>query len=897
MTTTTESEQQTTEREHLLARIEELEARALLLDEQLQRVTAEKYSLYLTSLDISGQLDLQSTLEMLIRRAIGLVSADNAAIYLMEEDGELVAYAENGGSFSALGHRVRPGQGAIGRAAESGQPVIVNGYSGWEGRLARFEPYAIQAVIVMPLFWQTRVIGTLVLSRHSPGATFSTADADSLQLFVAQASIAIHHAQLYAREKSRNKQLAMLYRAAIQVTESLDMQSVLNVAVDVLTEALSVPACIILQHRPPDEISTLIEYQCVVTSTEPPDSVEMTFRKLDAVQFALRTGQWTVVQRDEAKPSVRDYMTRKDIYSMLLVPMALGQRSIGMIGFLDTQQQRRFSGVDVYMAQALTAQVSVAIRHAQLHGQLQSQRVRQQTVLLTLIRRLLETHDQRQVAQQAIYAVIEAFDVPFANLIVVEGNELRSLAAIGWQSGSRWNVSLDAGINYAIARRETIVVDDALSETRYPQSPLMTLQDPRSAIIAPMVYRGMVVGVMTVARYEPFYFSSDDGQLLSLLAYQTAVALERARLFESVQAYAEGLEQKVIERTSAIYAEQERVQAILDATGESLVVFDRKGCIYEVNRAFKLQHGYDNFEVIGKTDKEILGVELLSLANYSDPYSVWRDELLVERRDGSVYDAAVTLSRIFDGEGTVTGVVASLRDISHLKELNRIKSEFVSNVSHELRTPLANMKLYQHLLENGMAERRPQYLATMRRETERLQNLIEDLLMLSRLDLKRAVPNLRPVSVHDLLGDLVRDRSDLAAKRNLALTYEFAPGNVHVLADPMMLTQAVTNLLDNAMNYTVEGSITVSTQVMDELVQISVTDTGLGIAPEEQTKLFDRFFRGEAAQQTGAVGTGLGMAIVKEIIQAHNGTISVTSKPDKGSTFTLSVPKYQTESA
>jgi signal transduction histidine kinase len=230
-----------------------------------------------------------------------------------------------------------------------------------------------------------------------------------------------------------------------------------------------------------------------------------------------------------------------------------------------------------------------------------------------------------------------------------------------------------------------------------------------------------------------------------------------------------------------------------------------------------------------------------------------------------------------------------------LKELDQLKSRFVANVSHELRTPLANIKTLLYLLEKGRLDKRPYYFATLNREADLLQQIIEDLLLLSRLDQGQTQPHLAPVDLNDLLGTLATDRATLFADRGLTLTAELAPGPLIVMADARMLMQVATNLMTNAMNYTQPGgTVTVRTAkqlVRDETwVTFAISDTGPGITPEDRAHLFERFYRGESARQSKAPGTGLGLPICRELVERHGGKITVESEVGRGSTFTVWLP-------
>jgi signal transduction histidine kinase/ActR/RegA family two-component response regulator len=270
----------------------------------------------------------------------------------------------------------------------------------------------------------------------------------------------------------------------------------------------------------------------------------------------------------------------------------------------------------------------------------------------------------------------------------------------------------------------------------------------------------------------------------------------------------------------------------------------------------------------------------------------WRGEVINRRKDGSVYDADLTAAPILSNEGEIIGLIGSHRDMTRIKEVERLKSQFVSNVTHELRTPLTNIRLYQRYLREG---RRPdlqeRFFEILDRETTRLMRMIESLLDLSRLE-----TGIRPfeseiLDLNELAGKVVDDYSAQANERGIAL--DFVPSGASALtkAGRDQITQALTNLLSNALNYTPQGgSIRVATGISGHMVTVSIRDTGYGIPPEEMQQVFERFFRGEAARKSGAPGTGLGLAIVKQILEMHSGTIHIDSQPGEETTVTVALP-------
>ncbi len=234
-----------------------------------------------------------------------------------------------------------------------------------------------------------------------------------------------------------------------------------------------------------------------------------------------------------------------------------------------------------------------------------------------------------------------------------------------------------------------------------------------------------------------------------------------------------------------------------------------------------------------------------------------------------------------------------------LKELARVKDAFISNVSHELRTPLTNIKLF-HDLWTLKPDDPGNYMATLQRETDRLDHIVESLLHISRLDQGPPPMKLSTVDLAALAELHVSDRQIMAERRKIALSFHKKTRLPLVRCDPMQVGQVMGILLTNALNYTPEGgSVTMYTETRQRGSQawacFMVGDTGPGIQPDEQSRLFERFFRGSAGRQSGAPGTGLGLAIAKEIVDRHQGHIDVFSEgvPGRGTILTVCLPADQ----
>jgi signal transduction histidine kinase len=234
-----------------------------------------------------------------------------------------------------------------------------------------------------------------------------------------------------------------------------------------------------------------------------------------------------------------------------------------------------------------------------------------------------------------------------------------------------------------------------------------------------------------------------------------------------------------------------------------------------------------------------------------------------------------------------------------LTELDALKSKFVSDVSHELRTPISNLRIYLEMLEEARPEKRERYRAVLQEETRRLENLVRDILDLSRLEMGIISIEMDWQKFNEVVEQVVVANQPRAEAKGLALTCDLGQNLPKIWADASQMNQAVSNLVANAINYTTDGEILVTTSFDPEnqRIHLTVEDTGLGIEPEDLPHLFDRFYRGKHAGQSTIPGTGLGLAITKEIVDRHGGTIDVDSTLGKGTIFTLDLPVQAPEHA
>lgn len=351
---------------------------------------------------------------------------------------------------------------------------------------------------------------------------------------------------------------------------------------------------------------------------------------------------------------------------------------------------------------------------------------------------------------------------------------------------------------------------------------------------------------------------------------------------------------RIANQLQCLGGENKRLNAILQGMGDGLMVTDAKGNIIMVNPSFR-----NLFTLPNETE----GKPLSTISRLPSIHEAFRG--VVETKKEWVGEFCYpphgerTLQThwfpLLDG-GEIQGVVAGFHDISDLKRLEKVRRDFVANVSHELRTPVTIIKGYAETLLSGAMktdpERADRFLGIINTHAERLASLIKDLLALSELESRNLAIKLDPFPISGIVRQACMLLEEKALSKditiNLKNTLEMPP----VMADPGRLEQVLINLLDNAIKYTPEhGSISISATEINDLVQVSVADTGVGIPPSDLTRIFERFYRVDAARSREQGGTGLGLAIVKHIVQLHGGSISVESTHGKGSTFTFTLKK------
>jgi len=344
----------------------------------------------------------------------------------------------------------------------------------------------------------------------------------------------------------------------------------------------------------------------------------------------------------------------------------------------------------------------------------------------------------------------------------------------------------------------------------------------------------------------------------------------------------------------SVAAEKNRLDTILRGMGEGVMVTDSRGVITLVNPAFR---------ALLDLREDVEGKPLMDITRHPSLNEAFRK--LIETKTECAEEFILPMNGgktvqthwvpLLEKE-VLLGVVAVFHDISDLKRLEKIRRDFVANVSHELRTPVTVIKGYAETLLDGVLSTDPEkaavFLEKIHRHAGRLASLIGDLLILSELESGVTTPEAAPVAIGPVIDHVCTLLEEKALSKNISIIQPGSGETGEVLADRAKLEQVLVNLLDNAIKYTQDnGTITISSAETEGMLTIAVSDTGIGIPDNDLPRIFERFYRVDAARSREQGGTGLGLAIVKHILQLYGGSISVESRPGKGSTFSFTLKK------
>jgi len=381
-------------------------------------------------------------------------------------------------------------------------------------------------------------------------------------------------------------------------------------------------------------------------------------------------------------------------------------------------------------------------------------------------------------------------------------------------------------------------------------------------------------------------FTQGNVKHLSFLASQTGIALENQGLYSKL-------------RHSGEY-----IRNIIESINSGIITIDMADRITQINKNATAMLGLQSADITGSYYKDTLAKDLVRMINKVKKKAL-EDGFAFE----TIFDyfpakdlripLGINSSVLLDDKSNRIGIIFVFRNMLALKELERLrqvdemKSEFVSNVSHELRSPLSVIKSYVETILDQVDpsdhETQREFLTVIDNETDRLAALVSDLLDISRIESGRFEMELSPVDLSDVVQMAARDLEEKSGKHQVVVNIPSALPSL--LADKDKMVQVFLNLVDNAMKFSPDGGkIFITAGVKGKMVKCDVSDQGIGITRKDMTRLFEKFYRADSSDTYEIPGTGLGLSIVKHIVESHGGKISVKSKVGEGSTFTMLLP-------
>jgi PAS domain S-box-containing protein len=485
---------------------------------------------------------------------------------------------------------------------------------------------------------------------------------------------------------------------------------------------------------------------------------------------------------------------------------------------------------------------------------------------------------------------IRTLDPEKKNMLVRVAKGLRSpefLTGVAPIGSERRNVS-----KIVFETKEPYICTDIRKNPIY-KNRSMEREGVISTAAAPVMSKNRVLGIIVVGSRWLHRFRKREIELLMAFGSQLGAALENAELYQDVT-------------KSKAYIEN-----LVENAADLIITTDLDDRILTWNRGAAVLFGYGKDEVIGKHLSILLPPErfheLEEMRAKVEISGGLRDiEVRSKRKDGAMIYLSLSVSPIRDVEGKIVGFLRIAKDITEkkryerrLKDLDKMKSDFVSNVSHELKTPLTSIKGSVDNMLDGLTgalnEKQIRYLARIKSNTDRLSRLINDLLDLSRIEAGRVEVRRASLLLTALAEEVAEHLKQLAAEKLIRIEVPPPDPQMTVWADRDKVTQVLMNLIGNAVKFTPQdGKVIVAIEKNgNDYIQISIADNGPGIRPEEADKIFSKFYQVANVDKQKPQGSGLGLAISKALVEMHGGKIWVESKLGRGSTFYFTLPAQQ----
>jgi PAS domain S-box-containing protein len=880
---------------------------ARLYEVEAQR-RREAETLRQAAMALTSTLDLEEVLNHILEQLHRMVAYDSSSVHLLRGDHLEIVGGRGFVDLSAIiGLRFPfPGDNPNTRVIESGEPVILADAQAAHAPFRQPPHDHIRSWLGVPMRFREQIIGLITLDSTELGY-FTTDQARLAAAFANQAAVAIENARLYeqvadiaaelevrVRERTeeltrRTKEISFLYQAGVALSSSLDKDEVLNILAQQAVLAVHAVDCTIYELQ--DDALVLVAGHSDPALTWKESEIRRRYFLDDypATREAVEKGQplWVRVGDPLADKAERAELQRLGYTASLQVHIVSRDQVLGVLEVFDNKPERGFSEGDAALLQTIANQASMAIEKAHLFQQVREERNHLE-LLYEVSRKLSASLDLEQTLYDIFEVSVAATGAGRGSVFVFddEGQVSHRILTRDLSpaevNGSTDQVLREGLASWVLERKQPAIVFDTRRDERWLTFPGDS-EPAGSAMTIPFIERGQVRGLLTLVHPQPYHFNQVHLDLLLSIANQVTIVIERARLYQETR-----------RRAMEVAAQKEQTDAIVRSMADGLIVTDLENRLVLVNPAaeelLKLQLKDAIGQEIGANirDDRLRQIMRDTLAKQQAGYEV--DIELTELHAGAQRIMRAHTAVVNDPAGQPMGIVTTLRDVTHEREVQQLKDELVSTVSHELRTPMASVLGFSELLlTRQLSEEKQQlYIRTIQKEAQRLSALINDFLDIQRMERGKQEYHFEEMDLGELVREVVVTYSGQSEAHTLTL--DLPPELPPVLADSERLKQVLGNLLSNAIKFSPGGGIvTVSARVWGDSVRVAVSDEGIGIPTEALPHIFDKFFRVDSSDIREIRGTGLGLAICKEIVEAHGGDIWTESQEGIGTTVTFSL--------
>jgi PAS domain S-box-containing protein len=845
-----------------------------LLRENERRI-AQQGALLKAAQTLASDLDLAAVLQRLVEQVADLLPADAADCYVYDEArGVLRCEAVHGLPEDLVGFEFPADRGSAGEALRSERAVLTDGFG--DPRGGNESDALFTGGLVAPMLWSDSVQGVLgVGTKHERG--FTQEDADLLEAYAGLASLALANARAFTARSRQARVQRGFFRIAAALGQSLSLAATVEAVAQAANDTLGGAFAAVLMPR-----GAQLE---LAASAGLPEELAKGLatglhESVDCLRMAATEGRLlaspAISRDDRFEEQWRELAARSGYEALLAVPVASARSERSGLVLVFFSAEHAFIDDDLELARHLADAARGALERSELFEAERTARALSQQLART--GGVLATElDPAAVLEEVVQQAPQLLEAEACAVRTLEEDELVVSAAAGKGAedavGSRSSAS--AWLSGDVFQsRSPLAIEDASGDDRLLGADPILAAGYAAYLGVPLSGpEGALAGVLSVYAQRPRTWRPEEIEALLALAGNTSAALANAELY------------------SRVSMEKERSVAILANIADGIVAVDRDGKVVLWNAAAEDITGVPQEEAVGRTTVQVLQRQLESEDESAQP----GQRLVAIQSGGEEVWLSLSEAVMRDPLGSVSGRIFAFRDISADRMVEQVKSDFVAAVSHELRTPLTSIYGFAETLLRedvpfGDEERRI-FLRYIASESERLTEIVDQLLNVARLDAGDLQVELGRIDVASVVSEIVGTVDESGAMNGHKVEVDLPQEPLAAQADPEKVRQVFNILVENALRYSpAGGKVIVGARRNADRVEVRVVDEGMGIPAAERERIFRKFYRAESAARDGAAGTGLGLFIAKELVTAMGGRIWVDSTEGEGSSFAFELP-------